>query len=148
VRKVLVIVALAALAGRCNEPDSPTGPGPGATQLTGHTWTLVSVQRNSQAVPVSGASRYTLRFEENGNLAVRSDCNSCGGTYTANGSTLRTAGLACTRAFCGDTSFDAEFTRAVGDASSFQVDQNTLTIASGGMTLRFGNVILPPSALP
>jgi heat shock protein HslJ len=143
VLRVVLLVTALAVAGCDEQPTSP-GPGTPAAGLTGHTWTLVNVTRNGQPVPVAGASRYTVRFAANGDLAVRSDCNSCGGTYTASGSSLRTSGLACTEAFCGDTSFDGEFTRALSQAASFDVNQNTLTIVSGATTLRFGNVILPP----
>src|SRR5829696_4702530 len=85
-------------AGSTPVLTSPSSVGLSALMALPAAWNLVSIQpagEVEQATP-SGAS-YTVTFGQ-GRLALRVDCNSCGGTYTLDGQTL-VAGpaLACTR---------------------------------------------------
>jgi heat shock protein HslJ len=102
-------------------------------------WQLVSIQRNgSDPITVADPSRYTLQLlDSDGRVRVKSDCNSCGGSYTLTGSTLQFSPLACTKVFCGDTSLDSFYSQALDGTKTVSISDSTLTIAGGGVTLKF-----------
>jgi heat shock protein HslJ len=130
-RRILpALVAMVGLAPACG--DTPNAP----SDLTGRTWRLVSLDRSGGTIAVASPDRYTVRFDAD-RLAVRSDCNSCGGSYAIAGTTLQVGPLACTRAYCGDASLDADFSQALGSATSISENGGTLLIQSPGVTLRF-----------
>src|SRR3712207_9158923 len=79
--------------------------------------------------PRSTLFPYTTLFRS------RSDCNSCGGAYTLSGSSLDIGPVACTRAFCGDTSLDPAFARAIERARTISVDGEQMTIRGEGVIL-------------
>ena len=108
------------------------------SDLVGGSWELMSLQTGSSApVVITTPSRYTAQFGDDGRVAVKSDCNSCGGSYSLNGSNLTVGPLACTKVFCGDTSLDSQFSGALDGTASVSVDSNELVIRSGDVTLRF-----------
>ena len=127
-----VLAAALLLVAACDE--SPTRP----SEIEGQTWRLVSLQRDGAApIAVADPSRYTLRFVDEGRVNARSDCNSCGGRYSITGASVSIGALACTRAFCGAASLDAEYTRALGSARSVARSGDALTIQCDGVVLRF-----------
>lgn len=128
--RFLLAVAAAVTIGAC----SSDALAPSA--VVGDTWTLVSLQEaGAAAIVVENPSRYTLQLSSEGRILVRSDCNSCGGPYSLNDSSLEVGPLACTRAFCGDASLDARYTTMLQGARSVIVDGNELVIQGIG-TLR------------
>src|SRR5262245_53812276 len=127
---LIVIVAAAAMG--CT--DSSLAP----SDVIGATWQLVSIQRDgSDPINVADPSRYTLQLDSGGRARVKSDCNSCGGSYTLTGSTLQFGPLACTKVFCGDTSLDSVYSQALDGTKTVSISDSTLTIAGGGVTLKF-----------
>lgn len=131
-RRLLLAAAGAVMLTACdNDALAPSN-------VVGATWTLVSLQEaGAAAVVVDNPARYTLEFSSEGRLLVRSDCNSCGGPYSLADTSLEVGPLACTKAFCGDTSLDAPYTVALQRARSVSVTDSELRIAGGGRTLRF-----------
>lgn len=127
------LALIAGLTAGCGtDPLSPS-------DLVGSTWQLTSFQ-DGTATPVTVAdpSRYTLRFGNDGRVAVMSDCNSCGGEYSLNGGMLRIGPLACTRVFCGSASLDPAYPAALDKARAASMGAPTeLTIHGDGVTLRF-----------
>lgn len=114
--------------------DSPTAP----TDITGTAWSLVSLQQSGASpIVVDAPSRYTVSFGDDGRVSVKSDCNSCGGTYTLTGSALAVQPLACTKVACPNGSLDQVYTAAIERAASIARDGDDLTVESGGATLRF-----------
>jgi heat shock protein HslJ len=73
---------------------------------------------------------YTVEFRDGGQLAVKADCNSCTGTYSISGDSLKVGAMACTAAFCGSASFDTAFLAVLNNASTFAVLGIELTINS------------------
>lgn len=126
------VVILAALVGVACDDASVTPSAP----IEGATWRLVSIQRGAEVVRVSAPDRYTIRFDD-GRAGVRSDCNSCGGSYSRTDAELRIGPLACTRVFCGPDSLDAEFTRALDGAASALASTDTLVLHGSDATLQF-----------
>jgi heat shock protein HslJ len=108
-----------------------------AERLEGPAWRLRSLQRPDGAgVPLPGAV-FTAEFGIDGRLAVRADCNSCGGGYTAADGGLQVSVLACTRAFCPSAPVDTEFAATLAAGRSYSVDDRILTIHGDRGTLTF-----------
>jgi heat shock protein HslJ len=104
----------------------------------GQRWRLVSIQLSGSPVAsVDQPDRYVLELEEDGDVGVTADCNGCGGRYSINGSSLTVSGLACTLALCAAPSFGGEYVVILEGASSFQVEDGLLTIASARGRLTF-----------
>jgi hypothetical protein len=72
----VIVMLIPALAAACT--DGPVSP----STLVGDTWQLVSLQRTGgTAVAVDNPARYTVMFGDDGQLSVKSDCNSCRSSY-------------------------------------------------------------------
>ena len=106
-------------------------------RVTGVEWRLESLQRLDGAVLPVDRGRYTLTLDTDGRLGVRSDCNSCFGSYALSASSLAVAALGCTRAFCGDDSLDQPYVRALQSARSVNGDDSRLVVSGPEGTLRF-----------
>ena len=128
----LVILILAAGAVGCDE--SPTGP----TELVDITWKLETVAHvGSALVTVPNPDQFTVRFETNGTLSVRADCNTCTGGYVLNGSTVSIGNLACTLVACPTPGVDTLFTSGLQNAKTVTVNNNNLIMTGPEFTLRF-----------
>ena len=131
-RAVLVALAVITMAA-CD--DSPSAP----SDVLGQTWQLVSLQRDgSDLIFAPDPTKFTLRLEEGGRAAVKADCNSCGGSYSMNGSTLEFSAIACTKIACQNAGpFDSDFALALEGPKTVSVNDTELTISGSGVTLRF-----------
>jgi heat shock protein HslJ len=131
---VLVLLMLAAGAVACDEnPISPT-------EIRNVTWKLESIERpGSATITVPNPELYTVRFENNGNLAVRADCNTCGGRYSLNGSSLSVGDVACTLIACAVPGLDTTFTSALRNVRSATASEGRLVITGTDFTLRLRN---------
>jgi heat shock protein HslJ len=126
------VVLVAAMAGACD--DNPVTP----SEITSQTWSLVSLQREgSDPVVIANPSLYTLRLEEDGRVGVKSDCNSCSGTYSINGSTVELGAVTCTLIACPAGSLDRDYAGALEGPKTVTVDDSQMTIRGNGVTLRF-----------
>jgi heat shock protein HslJ len=104
----------------------------------GVEWRLEAITAASPRLTVPAAdARYTLRLDADGRIAVRSDCNSCGGGYTLAPGTLEVTPLACTRAYCGDTSLDPRYPQYLSGARSWETIDGRLIITADEATLTF-----------
>jgi heat shock protein HslJ len=120
------------MAGACGGITEPS-------DTIGVQWRLMSLQEEgADPIVVEDPSRYTLRLEDNGQVAVKSDCNSCGGTYTLDGSSLELSPMTCTLIACPTGSLDPAFSRALEGTKTVTVDDDEMTITGSGVTLRFG----------
>src|SRR5436190_11140919 len=136
---VLVAALTAACAQSVTSPTAVSMPPSAAytaAQLEG-TWTLVSIQPDGAAKqdrPFS--SVYTLTFNQD-RLSTRADCNTCGGSFSVNGSVLTAGpGLACTRAACPTMAFENAYTSMLSGDSNIVVSGSTLTLTSPRGTLQ------------
>jgi heat shock protein HslJ len=129
-RRRLVLSFIAVFSAGCDDDADEA-------EVVGYEWTLDSLRRadGSTATPTPG--RYTLTLEPGGRAAVRSDCNSCSGGYTLAGGDVAFTPLACTRAYCGDTSLDPEYPRILGGARTLDADGRRLEIAGPDGALRY-----------
>ena len=131
---VLVLLMLTAGVVACDEnPISPT-------EIRNVTWKLETIERpGSATITVPNPEQYTLRFESNGNLAVRADCNTCGGRYSLNGSSLSVGDVACTLIACAVPGLDTTFTSALRNVRSATASEGRLVITGTDFTLRLRN---------
>lgn len=128
---------VAALAGlpllSCS--DGVTGP----SDLMGGVWQLQSMRltgATSNFVP-DDPSRFTVEFEEDGQIGVRADCNSCGGLYSLSDDQLNVPSMACTLVLCA-TPNGGEFASLIEGTSTLDKDgDDTLHVVSadGRVTL-------------
>jgi len=135
VRCAITVIILSILLISC-AGESPIGPSePG---ITGTTWKLRSIQQFGTArLEIQNPQRFTALFAEDGRVTVRADCNRCSGQFELTGSALRLGRLACTKAFCGPNSPDAQFLSALEGGTTVSGRGGTLTIASQDTVLVF-----------
>lgn len=128
-RNVLIVVAAALPLLSCSE--EVTGP----SDVVGTVWRLESMQRTGAArfVP-DDPSRFTIEFKADGSLAVRADCNGCGGSYTLNGGTLTSGPLICTLVACPQPE-GQQFAGIIDGTSQLDKDGDELEIESSEGTL-------------
>jgi heat shock protein HslJ len=129
---LIAVAALTIVVPACGE--SPTSP----SDLTGGTWRLVAIEPvTGPSIAVTDGSRYWIEFVSETQISARADCNSCSGSYTLSGTTVTIGPLACTRAFCGETSLDTPFTQGLTEARELTLDEQLLQIKSPTTTLKF-----------
>jgi heat shock protein HslJ len=142
---VLLLVPLAALT-------APAQPAPGGeAALVGPVWRLERILYNDgKEIRPAAGNRYTMQFLANRRLEGQADLNRLTGTYTVSGTTLAIGPLASTRIADPPGSIAGEFTKALGQASSFRVNGDRLLVElkfdSGTMT--FVRPTVEPPSVP
>ena len=108
--------------------------------VTGTTWTWVSTVTPVDRIDAPEPGRYTIRFQPDGKLVARFDCNRGGGDYEISEGKLTIGPLISTRMACPEGSLDATFTRDLGRVTSFFVRDESLYLElpfdSGTMQFR------------
>jgi para-nitrobenzyl esterase len=94
-RSLLLLVTLGILVGCASKQVSLAGIG-------GRSWQLVKFQGGDGKVLMpDDKAKYTVAFENNGDLSVRFDCNRGNGSWILNGpNQVRFGPLALTRVMC------------------------------------------------
>lgn len=103
--------------------------------LVGMTWQWVSTeQADGTVVEASDPGSYTLTFMDDGSVGAQFDCNSGGGAYTIEGSSLTFGPMVTTLMACPDASQADVFGQQLAEVTSYAVDGDTLTLtlADGG----------------
>jgi heat shock protein HslJ len=131
---LLLVLILAVGAVSCDE--NPVSP----TTIVNVTWKLETVARvGNPTITVPNPDQFTVRFESNGTLSARADCNSCGGRYTLDGSSVTVGQLACTLIACPTPGVDQLFTAGLQNARTATASGNQLVMTGPDYTLRFRN---------
>ena len=120
-----LLIASATLLGACASEEGG--------DITGTTWRLVSLQTQSPSfsaiVPAEAMVNYTIEFNEDGTFSAKADCNQVSGDYTIQGEGILTITPGpSTMAECGEQSLSDEYVAALGQAGSFTIAENQLTI--------------------
>jgi heat shock protein HslJ len=121
-----LLVAIALFAVGCGDDDL-TSP----SAVIGGVWKLQSLEipgRGLVQVPVP--ANYTVEFKEGGLVAIKADCNTCSGTYSISGESMKISASACTAAYCGTASLDTAFLAVLNNSNTFEVSGSDLTINS------------------
>jgi heat shock protein HslJ len=107
----------------------------GPSELQGQ-WRLYVLERAGGA-SIDGeiAGRFTVRFDEDGRMSVRADCNSCGGTFRIEDRWVVTGTLACTRVYCPSAPLDSAFMEVLDGRSAIRFDDGRLVLSSERGTL-------------
>lgn len=107
-----------------------------APNLDATRWNLVELNGHAPLVDTS----LTIAFEDGG-VGGNSGCNSYGGTFEVEGSSIVLSGLVSTLMACVEpvNAQEAEFLRALSEAASYEIVGGRLTIkdASGSSSLVF-----------
>jgi heat shock protein HslJ len=131
--KLLRLLALLLAAGGVACDENPVSP----TEVRNVTWKLETIERTGNAtITIPNPEQFTVRFEDNGNLTVRADCNSCGGRYSLDGSSLSIGDVACTLIACPLPGLDTTFTAALRNVRTATVSGDRLVITGTEFTLR------------
>jgi heat shock protein HslJ len=134
-RKLIAVLSLAVPILLTSCGDNPLSP----SDLDGE-WRLRSITRpdgTTVTVPTDGPTRYSARFEADGDIALRVDCNGCGGTYRLSGDSLIAGPFACTLVLCAGDQSAAEFAHILDGRSSVELEANRLTVSSSRGTAVF-----------
>lgn len=133
--RLLALILLGAMLVSCSGLN-PVAPS--QTVITNVFWKLYSFQRSDlPEIEIHNPEQFTVRFGDDGRVAIRADCNNCIGSYELTGQHLRLGVLACTRAYCGSDSLDTEYLRALESATAFSTAEGVLTIKAPGAVLTF-----------
>jgi len=115
--------------------------------LCGQSWQLQSIWQKSKK-PQSGRTvitepdRYAAKFDSQRSLQIRSDCNTCGGTYSStaidfSSGTISVTLAGCTKVDCGPDSKDSLFTAVLGETTGYLRSNDTLFCFANPDTLVF-----------
>jgi heat shock protein HslJ len=98
--------------------------------LVGVTWQWQRFEESTGTVTApDNPANYTLRFEQDGSLLVRADCNTGRAGYTTDGSMIEIEPIALTRMACGEESLGSEFVRDLEEVSSYAFTGGQLALA-------------------
>jgi para-nitrobenzyl esterase len=90
------------------------------SSMVGVTWQWVSFTSPVEQIAVDAPERYTIRFERDGRVAVRADCNRGMTRYSIRADRRIIFGpIALTRAMCPPGSLGDRFAREVGRVRSY-----------------------------
>ena len=137
--------ARAAAAASVERP-SPAVRAVPATPLAGTAWRLIEIQSMDDAVGsthVSDPSLYTMRLNADGSVALRLNCNSASGTWSAEAAASDPSSgrfefgpLAATMALCPPPSLDEQVTKQAPYFRSYLLNDGRLYLslmADGGI---------------
>jgi heat shock protein HslJ len=120
--------------GSGEDPDSGAGSASGSAAITGitwHWWGLVETDPAAQSV-VPDPESYTLEFLADGTYCILADCNRGSGIYTVESESLTLLPGPMTRAYCGETSLDAQFLANLANVSGYALDGDRLILDLDG----------------
>ena len=132
-RNSLIILLAAGLMAACESSTSTSD----LSELQG-VWELQAFELDDGSVQeVPDPQNYTLRFEADGSVAAKVDCNRCNGSYETEGNSITFGLMACTLAACLPGSLDQQFLAALGSVTSFVRTGAELSMRYAGGTMRF-----------
>jgi len=108
--------------------------------LVGPTWQWIGeMDATAVPTPIPNPQNYTVKFNADGTVNIKADCNSVNGTYTVNGSALTIMIGPTTGAFCGEASLDQKFLQSLQQVVSYSSGGNQLylQLAGGAGQLQF-----------
>lgn len=147
-RSSMLIVVAAFLAAACSSSGAsgsasdaaPSGAASGGSlgpiQLAATSWTLVDLDG---AVPANGGARLTLEFRADGSAGGTAGCNSYGGSYTLDGTTIAFGPLVSTKMACEQPlmAMETTYLTALQATTSYGVDGSGNLVLVGTATLTF-----------
>ncbi|MFZ7093930.1 serine hydrolase [Primorskyibacter sp. 2E233] len=126
--------------GALDEADALNAQDDGIGALAGTRWAWVSkLDGDGQTVTIGEPERYTISFQDGGDLALGADCNRFLGHYTVQDDTLSLELGRSTKALCPPDSLDDRFQHDLQAVTGFKRDGDTLVLVSetSGQSLQF-----------
>ncbi len=123
-----------ALCRKANPVEVSEDPAGTVTEggLTGKTWTFVdATTREGGVFQPKSAGVFTLRFEENGVVAVGTDCNNASGVYSVSGDALVMKDMATTLMYC-EGSEESSFLSLLSFVERYSLEGGTLRLMLNG----------------
>lgn len=135
IKYVSVAMLLCLLLAACS-------PAPADHPLTGTSWTLQSLDGNTQVGVALGGQAVTLDFTSETEVSGSGGCNGFGGSYQADADTgaitfssIVSTLMACEDEGIGET--ETQYFAALNAATNYSLSGAILTITGGGYTLVF-----------
>ena len=102
--------------------------------LTGVLWQWQGIAANDGEMTLESdhPENYSVTFLADGKLAIQADCNRAKGAYTVTGSSIDLQIGGVTRMLCPTGSLMERFLGYLDQASSYGIDQGTLTLTVPG----------------
>ena len=99
-------------------------------EIANITWQWVALIENNPAAQsvVPDPENYTITFGEDGTVSLQIDCNSGGGTYTVEGSSLEFGPIMTTLMMCEAGSLDVTYTTFLSQVGSFGLRDGQLVL--------------------
>jgi heat shock protein HslJ len=122
-------------------PPPPPAAAPAArnpSAIVDRVWELHALGDQSDPLGMDGKPLRLRLDSATSRAGGYSGCNSYGGDYKIEGSTLTFGPTASTKMFCEPVqSLEDEYLKALGAVSSWQLSNGELTLRGGGAELRF-----------
>jgi len=124
-RVMLLLLSLAITSASGGQKSS------GANPLSGTTWQLVKFQGPDERVfTPDDKSKYTIKFNTNGRVVARVDCNSASSTWRVTGSSqLQFGSWSRTSAKCGAGSLHDQIVREGAAVRNFSIKDGHLFLS-------------------
>lgn len=124
--------------------SSESGSESSELTLIGPVWQWVRFEDSADInnIEVRNPENYTIQFMEDGNYAIKNDCNSGGGSYEASDSGLTINPGASTLAACGEESLDSHFSKNLLDVGTYVIQDGTLYL---NLIMDAGNMVFMPA---
>ena len=107
--------------------------------ITGIVWQWQNMVTPVEEIEISDPENYTFELQEDGNVAVKADCNSGSGTYTIEGNKITIDITSTTLALCEPDSRSDFFFRSLNAAAIYFVEDGLLymDLPADGGTMSF-----------
>ena len=136
-RKTLIITFLLIqiLLSACSGTPTPAVTPADLTALTGTTWMWTGMTTPVQHTDIVVPQNYTLRFQDDGAVNIKADCNNASGSYKVEDESIQIEIGPMTRAVCPPGSYSDDFNKYLGSAANYFFKDGVLYIdlaADGG----------------
>jgi heat shock protein HslJ len=128
---ILAVAALLLLAGCGGEDDGETKVS--ETDIEG-VWRATALSAGARPSPTLPGTEVTAEFAADGELSGSAGCNSYGGGYETEGSSISIGALRATKMACVDPGVmeqETNFLTALPQATEFQIEAGELVLLNG-----------------
>jgi len=103
------------------------------------TWNWVSAKKDGEEFETNKKEAFSITFKNDGTFGATTDCNSMGGEYSAEGSSINFSDVVTTLMFC-EGSQEGEFAALLASAESYEFTSKgelVFSLESGSDTMTF-----------